>query len=430
MKPCVGIIYTKESTVSREETQLAQYVALCIAFSGCCSKTFLVGIEANVKSLVKKCSNRTKSRAVARRCDGVLIDNYQLSSDTYEETDEWMRLETCDLWVLLLDTDATLSVVEFLYEKLDKQKKERPKRVVLSLQTTMRRLAQLNAVLPEAIVLHGGAAFQVIKDEKSILRPLSSGCFFVERLSKEKTSALYALDVLEATKIQVLSRCNIQAMKWGCTMLRSFYYINALTGRSTLDGLRDRKTRFLFLQALVEMDKLFREVLTNIAIAQPKSRHRRNESNPDTSAATLFPVQSLMVLLPLPDWIFNGFILRFFDLGLGDAVSVISSDLKARPFLETNFDTEFRDVFELATGRKIALPALKMVEKYLVIVKRRQKVKQLDGGSSEMPVGIDSAALLAEVKLDSHCTRASRTFFLKVLTTFVLTMLLAIYLFV
>lgn len=107
------------------------------------------------------------------------------------------------------------------------------------------------------------------------------------------------------------------ALKWGCTMLRSFYYINALTGKSVLDGMRDRQTRFLFLQALMEMDELFSVVVQSVAAASTKSGRAGGDSKPDTSAATLFPVRSLMVLLPLPDWIFNGFVHRVFDLGLG-----------------------------------------------------------------------------------------------------------------
>ncbi|CAI5702852.1 hypothetical protein KXD40_004173 [Peronospora effusa] len=434
MLPCVGVVYTKESTFSTEEAQLAQYVALCLAASGRCAKTYLVSIDTNTKSDAKR-PKTTTIGAVAWRCDGVLLDSRKFSSEVYEESDNWKTLETCNLWLFLVEIDATIPVAEFLHEKLDnKQDKERPKRVVLSLQTTMRRLAQLNLALPNAIVLHGGAAFQVIKDEKDVLRPLSNGCFFVERLIKEKTLALYALDVLEGTGIQVLSRRNIQAIKWGCTMLRSFYYINALTGKSIFDGLRDRKTRFLFLQALLEMDELFRAVLASVTAANKKSGRESGESNPDTSAATLFPVRSLMVLLPLPDWIFNNFVLRAFDLGLGapssKTTSVVTSDLEARPPLRTNFETEFRDVFELATGRNMTLPALEMLKKKLASVRKQQELEQKDGVNCATPLRIDSAALLAEVKLAPHCTAASRTFFLKAFVTFVLTLLLGLYLFV
>ncbi|KAG7386014.1 hypothetical protein PHYPSEUDO_000869 [Phytophthora pseudosyringae] len=432
MLPRVGVVYTRESALSREDAQLATYVALCLAASGRCAKTWLVGLKNDGRGVLKSDS---KSAAVALRCDGAVLDSEQLPSEIYEETGDWKALGQCDLWLLMVEADATLQVAEFLHKKLlDKADEKQPKRVVLSLQTTMRRLAQLNSALPEAIVLHGGAAFQVVKDDKGALRPLSKGCFFVERLSKEKTVALYALDVLEGTGIQVLSRHNIQAMKWGCTMLRSFYYINALTGNSVLDGLRDRKTRFLFLQALVEMDELFRVVLASVAAANNKSGRGVGDSNPDTSAATLFPVRSLMVLLPLPDWIFNTFVLRVFDLGLGAPTSkdtsVIMTDLEASPPFPTNFEAEFRDVFELAAGRNMPLPALEMLQTTLLSVRKQQLVEQKDGVGSKTLLRIDSGVLLAEVNLSPHCTAASRTFFLKVFATFVLTLLLGLYLFV
>ncbi|KAL3674226.1 hypothetical protein V7S43_000184 [Phytophthora oleae] len=431
MRPSVGVVYTRESALSREDAQLATYVALCLAASGRCAKTWLVGLKSDGKGSDK---GEIKSGAVALRCDGALLDSDKLSSEIYEETGEWRVLEKCELWLLMVEADATLQVAEFLHKKLSNKDSKQPKPVVLSLQTTMRRLAQLSSALPEAVVLHGGAAFQVVEDGKGVLRPLSNGCFFVERLSKEKTSGLFALDVLEGTGIQVLSRRNIQAMKWGCTMLRSFYYINALTGKSVLDGLRDRKTRFLFLQALVEMDELFRIVLASVAAANNKPDRASGDSNPDTSAATLFPVQSLMVLLPLPDWIFNTFVLRVFDLGLGAPsnkdTSVITTDLEESSPLQTNFEAEFRDIFELATGRNMALPALKMLQKTFASVRKQQLQEQTDGVSSTTPLRIDSGVLLADVEFSSRCTAASRTFFLKVLATFALTLLLGLYLFV
>uniref|UniRef100_A0AAV1UZX6 Uncharacterized protein n=1 Tax=Peronospora matthiolae TaxID=2874970 RepID=A0AAV1UZX6_9STRA len=434
MLPRVSVVYTRESSVSLEETQLAQYVALCVAASGRSAKTYLVGIRTEEEQLASRPFDTTASGAMALRCDGALLYSRQLPVETYEETDDWMKLETCDLWLLMLEKDVTLSVAEMLHKKLGRQDQDRPKRVVWSLQTTLRRLAPLNAALPEAIVLHGGAAFQVVKDEKGVLRPLSNGCFFVERLSKEKSCALYALDVLEGTGIQVLSRGNVQAIKWGCTMLRVFYYINALTGKSVLEGLCDRKARLLFLQALMEMDALFRAVQTSVAAANNKLGCKSRDSEPDTGAATLFPVRSLMVLLPLPNWIFNRFVLRVFDLGLVvqscTATSVVVTDLASRPPLQTNFETEFRDVFELATGRDVVLPALEMIKKKFVSIRKQQELEQKDGVTSKTAVCIDSAALLAEVKLSPGCTSASRTFFLKAFATFVLTLLLGLCLFV
>ncbi|RQM09601.1 hypothetical protein DD237_007369 [Peronospora effusa] len=71
-----------------------------------------------------------------------------------------------------------------------------------------------------------------------------------------------------------------------------------------------------------------------------------------------------------------------------------------------------------------------MLKKKLASVRKQQELEQKDGVNCATPLRIDSAALLAEVKLAPHCTAASRTFFLKAFVTFVLTLLLGLYLFV
>ena len=98
--------------------------------------------------------------------------------------------------------------------------------------------------------------------------------------------------------------------------------------------------------------------------------------------------------------------------------------------MQTNFETEFRDVFELATGRDVVLPALEMIKKKFASIRKQQELEQKDGVTSKTAVCIDSGALLAEVKLSPDCTSASRTFFLKAFATFVLTLLLGLCLFV
>jgi hypothetical protein len=102
--------------------------------------------------------------------------------------------------------------------------------------------------------------------------------------------------------------------------------------------------------------------------------------------------------------------------------------LEVDPPLQTNFDAEFRDVFELATGRNMPLPAMELLKKTFASIKQQQEQKDHD--DARTPLRIDSGVLLAEVKLFPHCTAASRIFFLKVLATFVLTLLLGLYLFV
>lgn len=113
------------------------------------------------------------------------------------------------------------------------------------------------------------------------------------------------------------------ALKWGTTMLRTFYYINALTGLSVHEGLGDRHVRLIYLQTLVEMWDLLELVMASNA-AHASEREGKGQAPaaswaPDPIAATYLPIHSVMVLLPLPNWFFNTLITRIFDFGLADA---------------------------------------------------------------------------------------------------------------
>jgi hypothetical protein len=138
MLPRVAVVCTSSGSRSREEQQLAQYVALCVAASGRSAKTHLVALKADGRG------DEHKSDAVAIRCDGAVLDSQELPAGVYEEGGDWKTLEDCDLWLLVLEADVTLQTAEFLHKKLKKQD-TKTKHVVVSLQTTMRRLAQLNA---------------------------------------------------------------------------------------------------------------------------------------------------------------------------------------------------------------------------------------------------------------------------------------------
>lgn len=99
-------------------------------------------------------------------------------------------------------------------------------------------------------------------------------------------------------------------------MLRTFYYINALTGESVESSLRDRNLRLLFVQALYEMSTLFEQVMASNRESSSSSSQRKSSSwSPDTIACTYLSVHAIMVLLPLPDVLFH-LILKFVDFGL------------------------------------------------------------------------------------------------------------------
>lgn len=112
------------------------------------------------------------------------------------------------------------------------------------------------------------------------------------------------------------------ALKWGTTMVRTFYYINALAGGPVASGLGDRHLRLVFTQALYEMATLFEHVMQSHASAQATS----TSWQPDTVACTHLSVHLLLVLLPLSDALFR-LVLRVVDFGLFRSTSAHSVTL-------------------------------------------------------------------------------------------------------
>lgn len=112
-------------------------------------------------------------------------------------------------------------------------------------------------------------------------------------------------------------------------MLRTFYYINALTGESVETSLRDRNVRLLFLEALHEMWTLFARVMQSNASVRRESSSGQARApatttwTPDTIACTYLPIHAVMVLLPLPDALFH-LLLRVVDFGLSSSASATS----------------------------------------------------------------------------------------------------------
>ncbi|KAJ0398573.1 hypothetical protein P43SY_003179 [Pythium insidiosum] len=90
-----------------------------------------------------------------------------------------------------------------------------------------------------------------------------------------------------------------------------------------------------------------------------RAKNKQPAWAPDLSAASYLSLTLLMALLPLPDWLFNGVVLRFLDVGLTasrSGVSTIARDVEQNR--ATEFADEFDDVFTLAEPRGMPLPAL------------------------------------------------------------------------
>lgn len=240
----------------------------------------------------------------------------------------------------------------------------------------------------------------------------------------EKTDALFALDLLEATGFHVLSRRNIQALKWGHSMIRVFYYLNALTGQSVYDSLRDRSLRLVYLQVLYEMTQIF-QVVTNASTNTSTTTEPRRRAppvwEPDCSACTYLTIHIIMVLLPLPNWLFNNICLRILDFGLSASTSghsTIERDVAADR--STEFEWELKDVLDMAKRLNIPFPALETLQKNLLLAFQAKK---------GVP-GLTGREILASIHGSCKASRAiSRTFILKIGITLIATVFLILYLF-
>lgn len=129
----MGVVFTRASGLSYEGEQLAKYVALCMAASGQCESVVAVSLPS--KSSRKE---QPESDSAALRSDGMVIERRALGTK-YSESTEIGALRDCDAWILLTDAETQLTKLQ----PLDNAKKSKQRRVVLSLQTSIRQLQPL-----------------------------------------------------------------------------------------------------------------------------------------------------------------------------------------------------------------------------------------------------------------------------------------------
>lgn len=294
-RPRVAVLYTPASSASREGELSAKFLGLCLAASGHCEKVFVVGVDPLAE---KNASANGVTATTARRSDGVEIAAAALGSALYEEVHSPLVLAQCHVWLLLLDADVTASSVQFLLKRcvceyvrvkvrgelivccraggysVKKSDAKQPKRVIVSLQTTLRQLNPLDKayvqtrdcphsaclrsllsvyavvrqlcglhcaarrfglpgsrrrrhgrphgprsalprlLLPRAAsvrvagrLIHPALACMNVKS-RELTNDEGVLCVYIRR--SEKVEALFVLDMLEASGLQVLSRRNIQ----------------------------------------------------------------------------------------------------------------------------------------------------------------------------------------------------------------------------
>lgn len=135
-RPKVGVVFTRASGLSCEGEQLAKYVGLCMAASGQCESVAVVSLPSG-SSRKEQQHQQPESDLAALRSDGLVIERRALGAK-YSESADVETLRDCDAWILLTDAETPLTKLQ----ALDKTKKK-TKRVVLSLQSSIRQLQPL-----------------------------------------------------------------------------------------------------------------------------------------------------------------------------------------------------------------------------------------------------------------------------------------------
>lgn len=132
MRPKVGVVFTRASGLSCEGEQLAKYVGLCMAASGQCESVAVVSLPSGSSR-----KEQQESDLAALRSDGLVIERRALGAK-YSESADVDTLRDCDAWILLTDAETPLTKLD----ALDKAKRKN-KRVVLSLQSSIRQIQPL-----------------------------------------------------------------------------------------------------------------------------------------------------------------------------------------------------------------------------------------------------------------------------------------------
>ncbi|ETW03330.1 hypothetical protein H310_04824 [Aphanomyces invadans] len=392
-QPRVAIVYNANSSVTKRQVNLAQYLSACMSQGGWCEKVHLVALPSPHSSAPASESASFK----ARRRDGTVLT----SSEVVQTTDVSVLFPS-DVIFFCVDILQLNHAAGIVAKAIELPKGKKPQQhVIVHLGASLKRVEGFEKThFPHKIVLQGGACFDVVLDLNGILTPLSNGSVFIERLSKDKEQALFCLDIIQSCALQVISRRNLRAIHWSNAMLTSLYVVCALTNLTVSEALRDRKCRLLYADMLHEI----LEVLDRVA----KDKHW----SLDQSAHCFLPVPSILALLPLPNAVFS-IVTKLFDFGVTsgtlDDIPQLTADLVDG--LTTELVYEYDDVFDLASRYNVNVRTLPQLQTLVI-----QAAKAKKGSPA-----LSSAVLYSTVQPSSASRKHSMWLVLKLMLTIVFT---------
>jgi len=320
-KPRVGIIASGPHKISNQSQLLAQYLGGLL----------VLGEYSNVRIayLDSETSCKTPSKDATKSitlmpasCRGS-PQTVPVGTD-FELYAELSSLKDCDMIINVANASDSGQCAHVLKQVLsDRSEREMPIGL-FSLQHGARSFETISSNLKgqdHLLLLDSTIGFHVVEGKvDGVLRPLLPGSIIMERLSKEKAEHGLKFDNLIATMdIPILYRKVLTPFTWGTMIFDCCFSLNALSGESLEDHLKDRHARLIYAQMIRECLQAF------------KAAAQLGPWAPDGSASCPVSLSILEVLLCLPTLLFVPIFRCLFPAASSAGSSVqVSSSVQGR----------------------------------------------------------------------------------------------------
>lgn len=257
-RPVVSVVYSADEKKSKESRNLAWYFAGQMAELGCCIVHLVPlsadGIPAQHLSRERVVFKSTwKSKEIEVPASDITFSHFDI-------------LSTSHVIIVTVNSSDTYMCVEKMKHQLDPNRQFATACALFSLQRGVRN----NELVTDAftgrkdlVTIEGIVGFGVVPDPKSkALVPTEAfPTFVLERLTKDKEKmAIGPCNLLENMGLFVNYRSNLTTYAWGMLIWESAFGLNALTGGSMRDTLKDARCRAI-------LSSMFREGVTALETA-------------------------------------------------------------------------------------------------------------------------------------------------------------------
>ena len=240
-RPVVSVVYSADERKSAESKHLAMYFAGQLADLGC-AVVHLVPLSADgipARDLGKErvvFKPTWKGKKVEIPASDITFSHFDI-------------LGTSHVIIVTVNSSDTYMCVEKMKQELDPNRQFATACALFSLQRGVRNNETVKDAFTgrkDLATIEGIVGFGVVPDPKTkaLVPTEADPTFALERLSKEKEKlGTGPCNLLENMGLFVNYRANLTIYAWGMLIWESAFGLNALTGGSMLDTLRDARCR-------------------------------------------------------------------------------------------------------------------------------------------------------------------------------------------